>query len=220
MKSKVDDLMARLRRQKFLSLAVMLFTLASGIVIGTVITNGVGARDQMVAPGATPLTIPPPAALGASTQMFVNISKAVRPAVVNISTSATVKHPTIGRQRVPQGPQGRQGPQGPQGRQGIPDLPPGGLDDWLGQFFGDGGPPQGDVTQKSLGSGVVVDRNGYILTNRHVIEKADRIQVKLLNDPDKYTAKVIGSDPETDLAVIKIESKTPLQPELISPLNW
>jgi len=59
---------------------------------------------------------------------------------------------------------------------------------------------------------VVVDRNGYILTNLHVVEGASRIQVKFTGDPTEYTAKLIGSDPETDVAVIKIEDGKKLVP--------
>jgi serine protease Do len=57
-----------------------------------------------------------------------------------------------------------------------------------------------------LGSGFVVDRAGYIITNHHVVEGADRIQVKFANDPNEYEAKVIGSDPPTDIAVIKVNA--------------
>ena len=59
---------------------------------------------------------------------------------------------------------------------------------------------------------MIVDAKGYIVTNRHVVEKADRIRVKLMDDPPGvlHDAKVIGSDQETDLAVIKIESEKPL----------
>ena len=57
----------------------------------------------------------------------------------------------------------------------------------------------------SLGSGVVVDKNGYILTNNHVVEKATRVQVKFNGDPTEYEAKVIGTDPATDVAVLKVD---------------
>ena len=60
--------------------------------------------------------------------------------------------------------------------------------------------------------GFIVDKNGYILTNNHVIEKADAIKVKIPNDQDEYRAKLIGYDLETDLAVIKIDTKKPLTP--------
>lgn len=76
-------------------------------------------------------------------------------------------------------------------------------DPLLRKFFGDGG---GDTEEKqtSLGSGVVVSSQGYILTNNHVVEAADEIEVALA-DGRTATAKVVGTDPETDLAVIKIE---------------
>jgi len=191
MNSKLDELVGRLRRQKLLSLAVILFTLAAGIVIGTVITNGVKARDQVVAPGAAPLAIPAPVQLQSP---FVPIAKQISPAVVNISTQSTIKQPTV-RRRQP--------------RNQEPDP----FEDFFDRFFNFGpGAPQGDIRQRSLGSGIVVDRNGYILTNRHVVEKADRIQVKLLDDSKQYDAKVIGADQETDLAVIKIDAGKELAP--------
>ena len=94
--------------------------------------------------------------------------------------------------------------------------------DFFNRFFGgqpgqgggqggqDGG--MGDMRERSLGSGVIVDPKGYIVTNNHVVEKADRIRVKLMNDPATvtYDATVVGVDRETDLAVIKIDAKKPL----------
>ena len=73
-------------------------------------------------------------------------------------------------------------------------------------FFGDADPKQPDDKQFSLGSGVIVSPEGYILTNNHVIESADEIEVALA-DGRKVSAKLIGTDPETDLAVIKIGLK-------------
>ena len=64
--------------------------------------------------------------------------------------------------------------------------------------------------QEGLGSGFIVDEDGYILTNNHVIEGVDKILVKLLGDERKYEAKVIGTDPKTDLALIKINTGRPL----------
>jgi serine protease Do len=68
------------------------------------------------------------------------------------------------------------------------------------------------MRERSLGSGVIVDPNGYIVTNAHVVERADRIKVRLQDDPPGtlHDAKVIGTDRETDLAVIKIDVKKPL----------
>ena len=68
------------------------------------------------------------------------------------------------------------------------------------------------MRERSLGSGVLVDPKGFIVTNRHVIERADRVQVRLQDDPPgvQHDAKLIGSDQETDLAVIKINVDHPL----------
>lgn len=73
-------------------------------------------------------------------------------------------------------------------------------DPWFQFFFGD----QGNEPQVGLGSGVIVSASGYILTNNHVVESADEIEV-ILNDSRHALAKVIGTDPDTDLAVLKIE---------------
>ena len=74
-------------------------------------------------------------------------------------------------------------------------------DPWFRFFFGDQGPGE---AQAGLGSGVIVSSSGYILTNNHVVEGADEIEV-ILNDTRKAKAKVIGTDPDTDLAILKIE---------------
>jgi serine protease Do len=64
--------------------------------------------------------------------------------------------------------------------------------------------------QEGLGSGFIVSEDGYILTNNHVIEGVDKILVKLLGDEKKYEAKIVGTDPKTDLALIKINAGKPL----------
>lgn len=74
-------------------------------------------------------------------------------------------------------------------------------DPWFKFFFGDQNPSE---PQAGLGSGVIVSSSGYILTNNHVVEGADEIQVNL-NDTRKAKAKIIGTDPDTDLAILKIE---------------
>ncbi len=78
-------------------------------------------------------------------------------------------------------------------------------DPFFRRFFGDRSPE--DEQQSSLGSGVIVSPDGYILTNNHVIEAADEIHV-VLADGRKAAARVVGTDPETDLAVIRIEAKS------------
>ena len=73
-------------------------------------------------------------------------------------------------------------------------------DPWFKFFYGD----QGNEPQGGLGSGVIVSSSGYILTNNHVVEGADDIEV-FLNDSRSTRAKVIGTDPDTDLAILKID---------------
>ena len=78
---------------------------------------------------------------------------------------------------------------------------PHGDDPWFKFFFGDQGKAE---PQGGLGSGVIISTTGYILTNNHVVEGADEIEV-ILNDTRKAKAKVIGTDPDTDLAILKID---------------
>jgi S1-C subfamily serine protease len=73
-------------------------------------------------------------------------------------------------------------------------------DPWFRFFFGE----RGNQPQAGLGSGVIVSQDGYVLTNNHVVEGADEIEV-ILNDSRRARAKVIGTDPDTDLAILKIE---------------
>src|SRR5207248_4874243 len=128
---------------------------------------------------------------------FSQVSKQLEPSVVNINTESTIK--TQRRRRGPAGPEG-----------GDEQNP---FDDFFDRFFGGpGGGNPGSIRERSLGSGVLVDPKGYIVTNRHVVEKADRIRVKLQDDPPSvlHEAKVIGTDQETVLAVIKIDSSKTL----------
>ncbi|MGA2711514.1 MAG: Do family serine endopeptidase [Bryobacteraceae bacterium] len=194
----------KMRRQKFLSFTVLLFTLAIGILIGTLAqTSAKAAKEQTAAPDATPLTIPPAAPVE---NEFTRVAKELEPSVVNISIDYIPKAATQSRAT----PRRRQQPQDDDDDQNGQ----GGLPDFFQRFFGQGGggnqfqfgEPQ-DVPSQSLGSGVVVDRNGYILTNNHVVEKATRIKVKFMNDPTEYPATVIGTDKETDLAIIHVDRK-------------
>ncbi|MGO9255074.1 MAG: Do family serine endopeptidase [Bryobacteraceae bacterium] len=199
----------KMRTQKLLSLTLMLLTLSAGIVIGSFIsTYGVkAARDnsQAQAPGATPLVIPNPVELS---NAFSQIAKQVEPSVVNISTtynpkpSQTTRNFGGRRQATPPDDEDQGGS--------------GGMDEFLYRFFG-GNPgnqefPQMQRRGSALGSGVVVDKAGYILTNNHVVDKADRIQVKFMGDAAEYDAKVVGVDVATDLAVIRVMGKSDVVP--------
>src|ERR1017187_1408655 len=168
----------KLRTQKLLSFTLILFTLAIGIVIGTLVNTGAkAAKDNTAAPGAIPLVIPNPVQLQNS---FAAIAKQVEPSVVNISTTYLPKAPAQTRNRrraAPQQPDN--GDEEDQGDQGN-------MEDFFQRFFSN--PFGGNMPQipqhrtNALGSGVVVDKAGYILTNDHVVDKADRIQVKFMGD--------------------------------------
>ncbi len=193
------------RSRKLLSFALVAFTLCVGIVIGTVITVNWGvraAKGDQTAPGATPLTIPSPVELSTA---FSQIAKQVEPSVVNISTTYLPQAPARSRNRQQAAPANPfDDGQGDTGN---------GFEDFF-RFFGNPmGPGTGaapDRKAEALGSGVVIDRAGYILTNNHVVDKADRIQVKFADDPIEYDAKVVGVDAQTDLAVIRVEGKKDL----------
>lgn len=81
----------------------------------------------------------------------------------------------------------------------------------LYQFFMNGRIPQNQPNH-AIGSGVLIDKRGHILTNNHVIENATAIDILLAKSKQKYRAKVVGTDPKTDLALLKIEANIPLQP--------
>ncbi len=181
------NLWGRFRANRLGFTLVILLTLTVGILIGTVVSFGVrGQEKDKKTADATPLTIPSPRQLS---NQFAQISKSLEPAVVNINTESTIK------------PSRRRG--GDQDEGGGQESPFG---DFFDKFFGQDG-DQGPIRERSLGSGVVVDAKGFIITNRHVVEKADRIRVHLQDDGPgvQHDAKVIGSDQETDLAVIKVD---------------
>jgi serine protease Do len=121
---------------------------------------------------------------------FSNLAEMVSPSVVNIRTVKTIKgggH-VFRHFREPFGQDDR-------------------FRDFFDRFFG--GEQHRDFKQRSLGSGFVIDKDGYIVTNNHVVENADKIEVILKNEME-FDAEIVGRDPNTDLALIKIESKEPL----------
>jgi serine protease Do len=120
--------------------------------------------------------------------LFIELNKVINPTVVNISTSQTPRQ--TGR-RMP----------------GYPDP----FFDLFQQFMGPGPFNQEQQPRQSLGTGFVIREDGLILTNNHVVDKADVIKVQLNeNDKETYDAKVIGKDAGTDVALIKIEAKKKL----------
>jgi serine protease Do len=191
-----------LKAKRWLYTLSILATLAVGILIGSVVSYGVKGKEGQQSADAKPLSVPAPQQLS---NTFSQIAKTLEPAVVNINTESTIKNPHRQRRGARPGPGDEDNDPNGGGGGGSP------FDDFFDRFFGgpggQGGPGGGDIKERSLGSGVLVDPKGYIVTNRHVIEKADRIRVRLQDDPPgvQHDAKVVGSDQETDLAVIKIE---------------
>jgi len=122
---------------------------------------------------------------------FSDLAEKVRPGVVNIQVVKRVKN--VGFRNFPGNPFGGQSPFG----------------DFFGPFSQNN--PPGGFEQRGVGSGFIMNREGYILTNNHVVEEADQIKVKLANGKE-YEGKVVGRDPKTDLALIKIEGSPDLQP--------
>ncbi len=125
---------------------------------------------------------------------FTTLAEKIDPAIVNISTTQIIKGNKLGRGFSFQF-------RGPGGGFGPPGHDP--FEDFFDRFFGGGG-PYGDMKRKSLGSGFVIDEDGYILTNHHVIKDADSITVTF-QDETEAEAKVIGKDPKTDIALIKVD---------------
>jgi serine protease Do len=216
----MNPLLERLRASRLASIFTILGTLSAGILIGSVAVHGVrGNETQTDSSDATPLKIPNPVTLSTT---FTQIAKDVGPAVVNINTETLPQEDTHSRRRTPHAapavpPSGGDDDQNgdSEGGQGAPDQ---NFQDFFNRFFGGqgqggGGAEPGDQMRESLGSGFIVDPRGYIITNNHVVDKADKIYVKLSTDPEGYQGrlgKVIGVDKDTDLAVVKITTTEPL----------
>jgi serine protease Do len=200
----------KLRNGRLTTTFIVLSALSVGILAGSVLTSNVSGKEsqRVDSSGAHPLIIPNPVTLSNG---FSQIAKQIGPAVVNINTESLPKQSANPHRRLQRGPQ-QQSPDG-EGDQGD-------AQDLFNRFFGGGGQGDDDGGQggvrQALGSGFIVDSSGYIITNNHVVDKADRIYVKLSNDPDAVPgdlgrpATVVGVDKDTDIAVIKIDTKEPL----------
>jgi serine protease Do len=169
------------RRRKIFAGMLIAVTLGLGILIGTLFSGRAQATHDQAATGATLLAVPDPVILS---NAFSGISKKIGPAVVNISTTQIIEKPKGSTKK----PKSFNDP----------------FEDFYNKYFDK--PDDGPDAERSLGSGVIVDKKGFILTNDHVIDQATKIQVTLDGDAGKYTARVIGTDKDTDLAVIKIEA--------------
>jgi len=160
----------------------------AAMLLGAVVTTQIHRPDTAMARSADPIlaqsapTVPRhtgPVTL----DTFRDVARLQTPGVVNVNTTKKVST--------------RRGAQD----EFFGDL----MDRFFGCPGGGGGGPESQ-TQRSLGSGFVVDKDGYILTNRHVVEGADKIQVTMA-DGKRYDAKLVGKDARTDVALLKIEPK-------------
>jgi serine protease Do len=182
---QIQELLGWARKRKVFASLLVIATLSVGILIGSLLSGrALATHDQTTSSGASLLAIPDPVTLS---NAFSSISKKLGPAVVNISTTQVIDKP-----------------KGSKRQRHLNDP----FQDFMDRFFDS--PDDGPSAERSLGSGVIVDKRGFIITNFHVIDQATKIQVAMDGDPSKYTAKVIGLDKDTDLAVIKIEASREL----------
>ena len=175
--------------------------LATGLLAGR--AYGISFWGEKAEETPTAQAAPAPAGQSTSTGIaglpdFAKLAEQLSPCVVNISTTS-VTEPRQGR-----GAPGEPGGQGgPFGRQDP-------FHDFMEPFERFFGPmPRRPFRQKSLGSGFIINHDGLILTNNHVVENADDIVVRLSDDKE-FKAKVIGRDTKTDIAVIKIDGAADL----------
>ena len=186
-------------KQRYFGTGVLVIVAIIALVGGIMIASGVGLRSvsknvdlvggKKLSVAATPSSAAP---------SFVELAKRVKPGVVNISTTKVVKGG--GRVFKHFSPPSRE-------RDPFRDFFG---EDFFERFFGE--TPQRDYVQRSLGSGFIIDREGHIITNNHVIEGASEIRVRLSTEKE-FAAEVIGRDNKTDLALIKIKSWSDLPVE-------
>ena len=190
--------------KKGITFLALLTTLLLGITIGTLVSDRVLSAEEDREPVAllkvqaegSPLVLDAKASIA---EGFSRVAKTVNPAVVNISTTAVIRTSAPAERRSPD------------------DLRDFFGDDFWQRFFGPMVPQERKMT--SLGSGVIVDSSGYVLTNYHVVATtrnrqgvrkiADKITVTL-SSGETYLARIVGGDPESDLGVLRIDTPEPL----------
>ena len=174
-------------------------------VVAVVAVTGFSPGSAAQVPAVKTATAQTPVALIPAN--FESLAKLARPAVVNIRTVKTIRGGGPVFRHFFGNPFGNQSP--------------------FEEFFKPygGRSQERDFKQQSLGSGFIIDRDGYIVTNNHVVDGADRIQVHLANDK-QYDAEVVGRDANTDLALIRIRPDEPLTPiamgdsEILNVGSW
>src|SRR5580698_3184926 len=195
-------LLERIRSRRLTTTFMLLTTLSVGILVGSILTRNVSGKEQAAVDSsdAKPLVIPSPVTLSNG---FSQIVKQVGPAVVNITTDSLPKQSAVKKNR-----RGQRPPQGGN----DDDQQPGDMQDFFNRFFGgQGGDGDDDGgfggERKALGSGFIVDPRGYIITNNHVVDKADKIFFFLSTYHDGGVpgeegrlSHVVGVDKDTDIA--------------------
>jgi serine protease Do len=171
------------RRKPFKTILITALLAVSALGIGYGMSTAVRSSQQ---PTASVSNISETPMIPAN---FSDLAEKVRPGVVNIQVVKKVKNVVFAFRNSPGSPFGDESP--------------------FGHFFE--GNPSGDQKQEGVGSGFIMSREGYIITNNHVVEDADQIRVKLANGQE-YDAKVVGRDPKTDLALVKIDGAKDLHP--------
>jgi serine protease Do len=167
---------------------IILCVLCLGLGPGAITIGAAGARGVAFW-SETPTTQVPTVQV----PNFAELAEHLNPSVVNVSTTQVMKGQRRSMPRMPfPNPFGERDP----------------FEEFFERFFG-GENPQREFRRRSLGSGFILNREGYIVTNNHVVENASDIKVSL-SDKEEYDAKVIGRDPKTDVALIKIEAKKDL----------
>lgn len=169
-----------MRRGKII-IPLFILVLFFGIGIGSVLTKNVSANTTK---NIKNIKTKAPLSFNKNINLmegFSKVAELIKPAVVNINVKSRVQ------------------------LSGFNGFPFG--DDFFKKFFGT--PHPRSFVQRGIGSGVIVDPSGYIVTNNHVVEGANEITVKTY-DEKEYNATVVGTDPDTDLAVLKINAKKPL----------
>jgi serine protease Do len=177
--------MQQKKRLRSIIVTVLFLGALSGAGYGISVTRATESSAAASSAVATaPLMIP---------ANFSELAEQVRPGVVNIQVTKKVKNVGFNMRRLPRQPFGEEDP----------------FEDFFGPFSE--GNPRREYQQQGVGSGFVMNADGLILTNNHVIQDADRIKVRLSTGKE-YAAKVVGRDPKTDMALLKIEGASGLHP--------
>jgi len=167
-------------------------TLVAPALVGALVAGGYGISKAVKAPDASTTAAAKSAEIPMVPANFSDLAEKVRDGVVNIQVVKKVQNVDFGARDSAANPFGEDSPFG----------------DFFAPFFG-GGNSIPAPEQRGVGSGFIMSRDGYIVTNNHVVEDATQIKVKLANGKE-YSGKVVGRDPKTDLALVKINGASDL----------